>query len=252
MKNEKIKKYLKGMMSEDDLLEFEKQIKSDKELKNRVEEERTGLTFDRLERYLYLTKQIESYQKMTKFKWIMKLAIAASIILLGLIGSYVHISSNYTYQVIAKKLFEKPYNISSNLMGVNKNSSEKVIDEALEFYKKKDFENVIKKLHTTSNDAYNYELIQFLLGNSYLASDKPLLALEAFQNVTKTSDQDNPNPLRHAVKWYEGLAHLANGNINEAEFIFIDISKNSKSTFYKEKAEIALRKMNSIPFKIAN
>ena len=68
IESNKIERYLKGKMPKEETVEFEKQIKSDKDLKNRLEEKRTAIIFDRLEKYIYLTNEIENYKSKIKDK----------------------------------------------------------------------------------------------------------------------------------------------------------------------------------------
>ncbi|MBI9038216.1 MAG: tetratricopeptide repeat protein [Bacteroidales bacterium] len=246
MKNyfKSIDKYFEGEMSENELIEFEKKMKSNKKLKAEVEfqkELQDSLNdkqiFDlknNLEKIHNEAKNAQNsetnQEPVVRELFIKKIQLAAAVIIIMIIASSVfYFMNNRTMS--NETLYGIYYEPAKTMLVVRSGNNDEVnLMQALQKYNHNDYDGAIEVFEKD-----NSKMAKFFLALSYMETNRVLDAV----NLLKAIIEENDNLFVDQAEWYLGLCYL---KLNETEKAIIQFSKISQSnSIYKIKSEEILK-----------
>ncbi len=214
---EYIEKYITGDLSEEEQSAFKNKMKSDTSLQEQVEEQRILIeaiqeqslraTLDRIHKNTeesMTVKNIPLYKKS-----FMRYAIAASVVVLFVIGGITLSRKQNTHQ----KLFASFFTPDPGLPTTMSTTSEYVFYEAMVDYKQGDYEKAILKWNPLLKDKPTNDTLNYFLGVAHLASDNGDEAISFLEKTTGTTE----SYFLSDAYYYLGLAYLKSGNITSSK-----------------------------------
>lgn len=242
MKNyfKSIDQYFDGEMNENELIEFENKMKSNKHLKAEVELQKEIKDSLHDKRIFDLKNNLEEIHKeagiaqgidanqepVVRELFIKKIQLAAAVIVVMIIASSVfYFLNNRTMS--NETLYGIYYEPAKTVLVVRSGNTDKEdFMQALQKYNYKDYNGAIEVLE---ND--NSIIAKFYLALSYMETNRIVDAV----NLLKSIIEDNDNLFADQAEWYLGLCYL---KLNETEKAIIQFSKISQSnSTYKIKSE---------------
>lgn len=242
MKNyfKSIDKYFDGEMKKNELVEFENEMKSNKQLKAEVELQKEIKDSLHDKRIFDLRNNLEEIHKeagiaqgivanqepVVRELFIKKIQLAAAVIVVMIIASSVfyflnnRTMSNETlygiyYEPAKTVLFER-----------SANTNEVDLMQALQKYNYKDYDGAIEVFVKD-----NSIMAKFYLALSYMETNRIADAVNLFKSII----EDNESLFVDQAEWYLGLCYL---KLNETEKAIIQFSKISQSnSTYKIKSK---------------
>jgi len=246
MKNylKSIDKYFDGEMSENELIEFEKNMKSDKKLKAEVEFQKEIQDSLHDKQIFDLKNNLEKIHNEAKTAnnidankepvvrelFIKKIQLAAAVIVLMIIASSVFYFVNN--RTMSNETLYGIYYEPAKTMLVERsgNNDEVNLMQALQKYNHNDYTGAIEVFEKD-----NSIMAKFYLALSYMETNRMLDAV----NLLKAIIEENDNLFVDQAEWYLGLCYL---KLNETEKALIQFSKISQSnSTYKIKSEEVLK-----------
>jgi len=246
MKNylKSIDKYFDGEMSENELIEFEKNMKSDKKLKAEVEFQKEIQDSLHDKQIFDLKNNLEKIHNEAKIAnnidankepvvrelFIKKIQLAAAVIVLMIIASSVFYFVNN--RTMSNETLYGIYYEPAKTMLVERsgNNDEVNLMQALQKYNHNDYTGAIEVFEKD-----NSIMAKFYLALSYMETNRMLDAV----NLLKAIIEENDNLFVDQAEWYLGLCYL---KLNETEKALIQFSKISQSnSTYKIKSEEVLK-----------
>ncbi len=240
-----IEKYLNDELSDDFLLSFKEEMKSNAELRREVqlhkEINEALLDQDTIKLRNELQTIHEEYTRKRLAAKIISLftqpsyvsGIAAAILITLIVGGVMLFNSGQ--DTSTDGIFSNFYKADDAIMMVRSGTSPEDIDlkEALLAYHEKKYDNAIEILQNQNNNI----LAKYYLGLSYLETDKLENAIETFQAIINHKN----NLFVEQAEWYLSLCYVKSSQEEKAKILLDQIS-NSES-IYKEKAEKILKKI---------
>jgi tetratricopeptide (TPR) repeat protein len=159
---------------------------------------------------------------------------AASALLIGLVVGGLFLFNPKEYS--AEKLFKMYYN-SGETIGLSRSGNVDMA-EALRYFSKNDFataEGLFEKILTT--DQNNFAVVYYS-GISNIEMKNYQKAIILFESIINDKD----NLYVENAEWYLGLTHLAAGQIDEADAIFVKIA-STPGHYYNKEANSVLEKI---------
>jgi len=246
MKNylKSIDKYFDGEMSENELIEFEKNMKSDKKLKAEIEFQKEIQDSLHDKQIFDLKNNLEKIHNEAKIAnnidankepvvrelFIKKIQLAAAVIVLMIIASSVFYFVNN--RTMSNETLYGIYYEPAKTMLVERsgNNDEVNLMQALQKYNHNDYTGAIEVFEKD-----NSIMAKFYLALSYMETNRMLDAV----NLLKAIIEENDNLFVDQAEWYLGLCYL---KLNETEKALIQFSKISQSnSTYKIKSEEVLK-----------
>ncbi len=246
MKNylKSIDKYFDGEMSENELIEFEKNMKSDKKLNAEVEFQKEIQDSLHDKQIFDLKNNLEKIHNEAKTAnnidankepvvrelFIKKIQLAAAVIVLMIIASSVFYFVNN--RTMSNETLYGIYYEPAKTMLVERsgNNDEVNLMQALQKYNHNDYTGAIEVFEKD-----NSIMAKFYLALSYMETNRMLDAV----NLLKAIIEENDNLFVDQAEWYLGLCYL---KLNETEKALIQFSKISQSnSTYKIKSEEVLK-----------
>lgn len=246
MKNyfKSIDKYFDGEMSKTELIEFENEKKSNKQLKAEVElqkEIKDSLhdkqifdlksNLEEIHKEAGIAQDIDANQEpVVRELFIKKIQLAAAIIVVMIIASSVFYFLN-TRTMSNETLYGIYYEPAKTVLVVRSGNTDEVdLMQALQKYNHKDYNGAIEVFEKD-----NSIMAKFYLALSYMETNRIVDAV----NLLKSIIEDNDNLFVDQAEWYLGLCYL---KLNETEKAIIQFSKISQSNnTYKIKSEEILK-----------
>ncbi|MBQ0734341.1 hypothetical protein [Aquimarina celericrescens] len=202
---EKIEAYLNNMLSQDEVLAFEKEMANNIELQNEVEKHRSlhqtlsdqdTLAFK--EKLVTISKKIKKEEKhsVSRSFFSSNWRIAASIAIILGIGSffwYTFNSQNRTQELYAA--YYQPFPAED----ITRGETNIDLQEVLKSYTNQEYKKVIEALERQPNINDQYKLY---LGNSYINIDLEQKAIHQFNNISRDSRYYENS------RWYLSLTYL--------------------------------------------
>ena len=249
-----IERFFSGVMTQDEMAEFEKRRSADKELEKDIiiyqqanELVRAGARkrmkqhLDDLGQKEFANTMVESYMRFHVLKkyWY---AIAASIlVLIGLsYFAYQTIQSNRSIPTLAQ-VFDSYYELPKTDLMISRGANAEEIPSfvwnlALRKYSEGRFADAIEDFKAALSDSgFAYKsAANFYLGNCYLQLNKPDSAASCLGLVSPASS------LSQDAAWYLGLSYLKAGHTRIAAEVFENIAVSRKH-YKKEQAEEILK-----------
>lgn len=236
-----IEKYFSKQLSETEILEFEKQYKTDSDFKAEVDFLKDIQYVSENEDNVNFKNQLTSYEdefsKKTPSdspKWIKPLIAVAAILLIALSITFF-LNNDLNTDQLFSNYFEPSKNVSAPI--VRSKSDAGLINEAFIAYTDADYKHAIPLFEKAFESTKNSELL-FYKGNALLAIDQTEDAIVIFKKHLSFSDA-----LTHRTHWYLALAYLKMHQKDKAKHelnTFID----SGEPFKKKEAKSLLKKMN--------
>ena len=217
---EKIERYLDGSMEREERAGFEESLNSDPGLKTRVEEirllqmavEEQSLR-NKLDEYHREMASAQTQNKPAAHKsgrilTLRILAVAASLALLIGFGYWWY----YGQKTAGEKLFDKYFQPDPGLLTPMSATSDYAFYRGMVDYKQGNYEEAINRWKPLAEKNPENDTLNFYLGVSYLAGDKPDKAIEYLSKAVRVPQSRFINEARY----YLGLARLKAGNTEEA------------------------------------
>ena len=245
-RKENIEKYLDGLMSADELRDFNVQLSKDKQLLAQLEEARLARIVIEEAGRLNLKNTLQRFddemvagnskvQTKVMRLWL-KRTIPLAAILVVFFGIFQFMNTTVSLTKAyddAFEVYQAPSSIRSNDNAVKLNW-----ETAIKFYKNEDFSNALVYFTKAKGEAPEY-LVHFYIGLSAMSQENPndALAEEYFFRVLQTD-----NDFKQQAKWYRGLVLLRMGEHGKAITVFKDIVEK-KSYAYKKAQKLTRLKI---------
>jgi len=245
-KDSTIRQYVNGDLEGQLLIDFERELKANEDLKTEVElaaflvadynlnqkkRLRTLVAKDTIiqvpkdEETEVSTKHKVDKLDSTKVKkltpnWI-KMAAAALVFLALGVGLFMMTNQNMSSPQLAQNYLEEPYAAPVVSRG---ESAEEIWNEAIVAYKKEDYNQAVSLIQQIVDKGEAKDIHRFYLGLSqlYKNNSTPKKAIEQFQEIKSGYYFDS-------AKWYEGLAYLKLDNQEQAKAVLSKIKDSSRS-----------------------
>ncbi|MDH7446014.1 tetratricopeptide repeat protein [Aquimarina sp. 2201CG14-23] len=236
---EKIEEYLAMVLSEEDMVAFEKEMAADPELRDEVEKQRElhhilsdkdTLDFkEKIQKIAAEIKQEESKANTTSFFSYWK--IAASIIIILGVGGLLW--NNLDTKTTFSDLYASHY-VPYPAEDVTRGETENKLDTILKEYTNGNYEKVIRELQKITTLS-KVEQLRLYLGNSYLNTNKEQEAILQFERISDTSKYYED------ASWYRALTYLKLGDSKTSKEILESIIQYNG--IYKENAMKLIEKI---------
>lgn len=236
-------KYFDGSLSEEEKVVFNQFLEEDDEFKSQFLLEKDVQAVIREENRIGLKKKLQRFETEretvstgNKRTWWKPLSIAASIILL-LGASWLLFNSNAfngQEQLFANNYEKYPntvYTITRS--DVSDDSLERM---AFEAYETNNYDAAIEYL-LDLKEKTRLDYVDFYLGQSYLANENYLKAIDRFQEIIEINSE-----FKQEAYWYAALANLKLDQNKEAKQLLEELVQNKKYKF-KEASEL-LKKLD--------
>ncbi|MBU8891266.1 MAG: tetratricopeptide repeat protein [Bacteroidales bacterium] len=241
-----IEKYIDGELEKNEILNFEKLLSGDQDLKrdydlsveinNSIIEDDVMALRDTLD-YMYndeqKVKRTPSVFANRRFYY----AAASAALLIATGGMVQRLSSP---DLGNNEVFEKyytPYEITVTHRSGN-TEVDRLLLNAFEKYENKDYEQALVLFEEVLESRNNDMAVNLYSGISYLEEEKYQKAKSSFSNVIS----DDDNLFIEQAKWYLGMCYLKTENANKAEDIFNEIV--NEESHYKDVAIKVLKDLN--------
>ncbi|WP_420577112.1 tetratricopeptide repeat protein [Ekhidna sp.] len=223
IEEEKILKYLRGLMSESEQLEFESRLSNNKELEEFVEHSRRIMQIvdSDTQAFGQVVRSVINTKKENK-SW-SPIWIAASILMIISFASYYLFVPTPTLNQLVENYLEPYPDVVTN------RSDEQKPD--LTSYNRGEYQEAIDVLQYSLDN--NQLVVSLYLGVSYLMINENEQALEILNSVPFEDTQFEDDFL-----WYQSLALIRIGNANEARNRLEKLNRGSSN--YKSKSSILL------------
>ncbi|MCS4435755.1 tetratricopeptide repeat protein [Aquiflexum gelatinilyticum] len=214
---ERIESYILGLMTEEEKLSFESELKIDQNLKTRYEDIKVLLQEvelaslkDSMEVFhaeLKSSTPVGPINSKKPFTW-KPLAVAASLLFLLAITLWVFLGNTNENE----KLFTAYYQPDPGMVTAMGTNSNYEFDRGMVDYKTGDYQAAITRWEKLLAQKPHNDTLNYFLGSALLAVGDDKLALPFLQ---KTLETESGIFLKEA-SWYLGLAYLKSGNNAEA------------------------------------
>lgn len=216
---ERIERYILAEMEDSELVSFEQELATDKELSKKVEEYRVLITA--IEEQSLKTKLDEFHEgivtetipviKKRLFSF-PKIGIAAAISFLVAFAGYKYYQNN-THDDSLYETYFVPDPGLPTVMGKTENYA---FFDAMVDYKRGNYNTAIKKWKELYSSQTKNDTLNYFLGVAYLTIKKVDPAIKHLQIV---SDTENSIFIEDAI-YYLGLANLKEGKLEKAKVYF--------------------------------
>lgn len=212
---EAIEQYIRQELTVEERARFEQRLSNDPALQSKVDAislllvgvQEAHLT-EKLNEFHSSMTTSASTQKLIKVKSIQRWLVAASVIVLAGIASWLLL----TMQSREQKLFAKFYSPDPGLISAMSSSDDYQFDRAMLDYKRANYDSAIRVWQSMATVKPGNDTLNYFLGCAYLAKGEHKKALEKFKKVIAIQ---NSYFIKDAY-WFAGLAMLQQGNKTEA------------------------------------
>jgi hypothetical protein len=248
---EKIEAYLNKTLSGDELIAFEKQLATDKELAKEVflvkdtNEAVEDLAIEA--EYLpqlevlnkkYFQKAAVEKRKPNNSRMIIIVLIGIFALVLGFfVGQYFKEStSTEVEEELIFASYYQPYAADELTRGENGVTT--TYETAITFYNESNFAAAIPILKEYTADSINAIPAQILLANCYLSSEPK--QVEAAINLLKALSTDNTHSFTEVAQWYLALAFIDKKDLVSAQPILQEIADKDIGKYPKMAKEVLI------------
>ncbi len=229
--DELIVAYVEGQLPNTKRQAFENLMQQDQLLKQKV------LQYNRAYKILVADRRIQLLQTIQQLankekeglKWPKRLRKWS----LGILKQSSK-KNDTVWQIVLQQF--TPYPAGLSLKGVNEPEGKSPFYQAITHYNQGNYSMVISLLEALPNNTgIDTLMVNFYLGNAYLANQQPIQAIQTFSNLLF----QNPK-LSHAIsnasEWYLALAYLGSEQQTKAIQLLQHIADYSEDIFYQKKA----------------
>ncbi len=235
-----IEDYLEGNLDKNDRTMFEQQLHINAQLAEAVEEHKIAyeavdvLSQERLKTQLKnLQKERKQRSKFSIKKYL--IPIAASLLLVSLLGLYLVMGNAYSDKGLAMSNFQT-YD-ASGIRGTQENNA---FSNGVKAYSTKDYTTALQEFTTLPATHPKITEASLLAGNAAFQLNNNKEAIDQFSKVIASDDAR----YKEAAQWYQGLSFLKNGQSDLAKKVLQTIVAD-KAHAYRKKAEALLKDMDS-------
>lgn len=171
------------------------------------------------------------------------LAIAASIALLLLAGTFWRANSIYSNDALAEANY-KDADLPARRSSTNNQVA--ILQKALDAYVEEDYNAAIRTLQNISNDSLGLSVAYFL-GHAYYKNEAFDKAIPQFEKLLSSENQSLPSYVNvDKLRWNSLQAYLRIGQLDERFYQSLNqLAENGKSP-YREKGKALRKKLSSI------
>jgi len=213
---ERIEAYLNHLLSKEEVIEFEEQLKNDKEFAAKVEIIKTTITGIETQA---LKEQLNDFHdgldspeqdatsskpKLRNLQW-RRIAVAAVLVIA--FGSYWFFSMNSN-----QNLYAEFYTPDPGLPTAMSNTDKYEFYNAMVAYKRGEYEDALKTWNNQLNTKPANDTLNYFVGSALMADQQANKAIAYFQEVI---EQDR-SVFKNEALYYIGLAFLKNDNETKA------------------------------------
>lgn len=212
---EKIESYILGLMTEEEKLSFESELKIDQNLRTKYEDIKILLqeveisvlkeSMDEFHADMKSSIPIVPINSKKPFIW-KPLAVAASLLFLLAITLWVFLGNTTENE----KLFTAYYQPDPGMVTAMGTNSNYEFDRGMVDYKTGDYQAAISRWEKLLAQKPDNDTLNYFLGSALLAVGDDKLALPFLQKTLETGI------FQKEASWYLGLAYLKSGNNAEA------------------------------------
>jgi tetratricopeptide (TPR) repeat protein len=243
---EEIEKYLNGELSDQEKIDFERQLSTDSEIRknlnllmevneyidNRDDELKMQMTVKEI--IQRRGKQRQSIFQKYVFSSIWTKA-ATIIILIGFIGMSAIILESSKNQRIFNKYYNH-YEFSDVVRSENGTASNETLNKALHEYTIGNYELALTYFEKLEISEKEQVVSQFLQAISYIEIEQANKAIILLEKLSKYDHM-----YHETIVWYLGLCYLKIDNIDKAQPVFSQLS--SYNNYYSEQASSILNRL---------
>ncbi len=225
-----IDRYIRGELTPRETSEFEEELRSDPELKERVEEQREILNGLRMGFNRELKDMLENEERRITKKpemkrlWLFPTIGIAAVVTLLIVGYFALIDSIDTNDLYSKYYAAYP-NVESPVA-----RSEEADNNPFNAYEQGNYRMALSIFQELLTAEPENDALLFYSGICYLELNQPSEALSQFEETIMLS---SPEFSRPAI-WYSSLAHLKEGNISRSSALLNSLLDNQD--LYSRKA----------------
>jgi tetratricopeptide (TPR) repeat protein len=242
--SEKLVQYLDGELPAGEKVDFEKQLASDKDLQNELEnlqlaraavrsyglnKQVAGIHQQMMGELRTPVKKINPTRRIIRYS----IAVAASVLVVFL-GTTIYNSNS----VSADRLFAENYHSYELSTTRDGGTAESAIEIA---YKAKDYKHV-----TILSDTSVLTKNIFLSAMSYMELKNDSKAIEEFQKLIAKNEPGGTNVLKDATEYYLSLAYLRSKNYDQALELMNEIHDDPNHTYSEKITAKLISKVKSL------
>lgn len=236
---EKIEKYLKGELDDDDLWEFKKSLHNYPQLALEVEAMRDmdvlqsqSLKIDVMDKLQAIHARKNRAQRFLGLP--VRNAVAAALLILATIGGGLLLTQQGRHN---QQLFEQYYSLESGAFGLRSGNTtlEKSLEQGLQFYELGDYKSAISLFDLSPDNL----MARLYKGISYMELGQFDKASNEFSVILS----DNDNLFLDQARWYLALSCLKTGNIADAKSHLAVIA--SDRSVYKTRAQKLINELEN-------
>ena len=223
---DRILAFEEGTLSADERRQFERDLQQDLSLQNAYASYKDAASFSELLAYQKMREQLQEMQpakaKRIPIRRIM--AIAASIILLGLASGWIFLQNRYSDSALAQRYYiESP--IPTEVRS-DDTSIESILQEANQAFIQKNYQEVVRVIGDNPVDLR----LLMLLGQSNLQLQNGVRALESFQTVIDAGN----SPYKEGAEWLIIVAALQGSQDTVAASYLSRILEKPSHGYYQD------------------
>ncbi|OFX18540.1 MAG: hypothetical protein A2033_02440 [Bacteroidetes bacterium GWA2_31_9] len=234
-----IESYLDGELSEQEKLQFEQELKTNKELANDLlihQEIRNALgDEDLIDLREKLSIIRDDYHRKEKKKKLFTVYASSSIIVIAFITTFLFYNKSYTNDELYNMYYEH-YDAETITRGEVKPTIE-IFTNALRIYDKGKYAEAIKLFEQISDTSVFYQPKEYYTALSYMELQNFDKALNHIEPLL----QNNKSSLRENIMWFSGLCYLKTNQNDKAKQQFKSLLNTS--TYYQKKSSEILEKI---------
>ncbi|MCZ4693670.1 hypothetical protein DWB61_00175 [Ancylomarina euxinus] len=242
---DRIDNYLDGLLNENEILDFEKDLMDDldlemelnlhNEINEAIMEEDVMELRSKLEA-IDIPAPIEKRKARFQGKW--RIAAASMILFIGMAGIYSMLGNKpYSNEEIFRNYY-KPYGIVINTRSASDaDNADKILEQALKSYESKNYRAALSLFQTILDKDSTNLTSNFYSGISNIQVQEYPKANKNFIRVLKHKN----NLFIEQSEWYLGICYLMTNEREKAKETYSAIAKGN--SFYRTKAKEILNKL---------
>lgn len=238
---ELIERHLKGLLTDEERVIFERKLKDDEEFAEKIEDYKAIIQGIQIGERDKFREEIAAWEKELaeeetsassfSIKKYWPLAAAAALIIGAILYFYPSATRQDTQQLFTA--YFEPY---EDVISVRNEGEEDHLAAGMSYYNLKAYDQAITAL-SQYLQSHDRDDVRFYLGSAQLASGKTDDAIATFKQVLTTE-----SIFKEQSEWYLALAHLSNKNKMQCKEMLSKIA-NDPNHFYQERAEALLDKL---------
>ncbi len=229
-----IQKYLKGTLTDDEQVVFEKRLETDSQFQEQVTFEKDVYQAIKIQQREVLKAEMRDWDNENNTVSYKKWFLVASVLLLGILSYFMLPSKALSSTELYASNFEPYRNVLYPVVRDQKDLS--IEEKAFMYYENGYYEEFLKTIKQTKNTSEDFN---FYIANALMASNK----LSEAKSILERYIQNNNKRLLTKAQWYLGLIYLHENNIKKAKLLFEKVA--AKNAFKAKEAKKLLEELDS-------